>query len=190
MLQTTHQEVPETGALDTTGLFLSFVLSLGLLRTSVFVRSISDWDCFWPKPKPGSGADADPSVGTAVADADFVVGLLNGVPDPDDDNKRPTPRPGLLESPRFVLVAICAGKESDSLPPPNDRPPEAEEEPKLNPAAALVVTGLAIAETPVPADEYEETTGFEIEEGAPKGGCAGENPLLIALSSLAGDIAS
>ena len=132
-------------------------------------------------PNPGVGADVV---------TDFVVGMLNGVLDPDDDKERPKPRPGLLESPRFVLVAVCAGKESDALPPPKDRPPDAEEEPKLNPAPALVVTGLAIAETPVPADEYAEKTGFEIEDGAPKGGGAEENPLLTALSSLAGDIAS
>jgi len=108
--------------------------------------------------------------------------------DPDDDKERPKPRPGLLKSPRFVLVEVCAGKESDALPPPKDRPPDAEEEAKLNPAPELVVTGLAIAETP--EDEYEEKSGFEIEVGAPKGGGADENPLLTALSSLAGDIAS
>ena len=126
----------------------------------------------------------NPRVGADVV-TDFVVEMLNGKLDPDDDKARPKPRPGLLESPRFVLV--CAGKGSVALPPPNDRPPEAEEEPKLNPAPTLVVTGLAIAETPVPADE--EKTGFEIEDGAPKGGGAEANPLLTTLS-LAGDIAS
>jgi len=145
-----------------------------------------------PNENPEAGTVDDvlnPRVGADVV-TDFVVGMLNGVLDPDDDNERPKPRPGLLESPRLVLVAVCAGKESDTLPPPKDRPPDAEEEAKLNPAPALVVTGLAIAETPVPEDENEEKTGFEIEDGAPNGGGAEENPLLTALSSLAGDIAS
>ena len=145
-----------------------------------------------PNENPELGAVDDVPNPRVRADVvtDLVVGMLNGVLDPDDDKERPKPRPGLLESPRFVLVAVCAGKESDALPPPKDRPPDAEEEPKLNPAPALVVTGLATAETPVPADEYAEKTGFEIEDGAPKGGGAEENPLLTPLSSLAGDIAS
>ena len=153
--------------------------SVGTAVADGFAVFISETGLAEPNENPEAGAVDDmpnPRVGADVV-TDFVVEMLNGVLDPDDDKERPKPRPGLLESPRFVFV--CAGKGSVALPPPNDRPPEAEEEPKLNPAPALVVTGLAIAETPVPADE--EKTGFEIEEGAPKGGGA---------EALAGDIAS
>ena len=94
-----------------------------------FAVFISETGLAEPNENPEAGAVEDmpnPRVGADVV-TDFVVEMLNGVLDPDDDKERPKPRPGLLESPRFVLV--CAGKESDALPPPNDRPPEAEEEP-------------------------------------------------------------